>query len=79
MQRRDNLKEGPIYRGYRIHTSYRFGQWVSMVVSLGKGRPLTTDSLTEAVTRVPGEQPSETEAVLAAKRYIDEVEAHRRE
>ncbi len=78
MQWKDNLREGPIYRGYRLHTSLRFGLWVSPLVSIGKRRPITTDSLKETVTLVPGEYPSETEALLAAKRYTDEAEAHRR-
>ncbi len=78
MQRRDGLKEGPIYRGYRIHTSHRFGLWVSLSVSIGTRWPITADSLTEAA-RVPGEYPSEVEAIQAAKRDSDEAEAPRRE
>jgi Arc/MetJ-type ribon-helix-helix transcriptional regulator len=31
------------------------------------------------VTRVPGEYPSEAEAIQAAMRYIDEQEAHLRD
>jgi Arc/MetJ-type ribon-helix-helix transcriptional regulator len=40
---------------------------------------MTKDSLTATVTRVPGEYPSEEEAIQAAMRYIDEQEAHLRE
>jgi Arc/MetJ-type ribon-helix-helix transcriptional regulator len=40
---------------------------------------MTKDSLTDTVTRVPGEYPSEEEAMQAAMRYIDEQEAHLRE
>jgi hypothetical protein len=39
---------------------------------LGKKKVMTKDSLTPAVTRVPGEYASEDEAVRTAKRYIDE-------
>jgi len=35
---------------------------------------MTKDSLTPAVTRVPGEYDSEEEADRAAKRYIDDEE-----
>jgi hypothetical protein len=41
---------------------------------LGKKKALTKDSLTAAVTRVPGEYDSEEEAVRTAKRYIDDEE-----
>jgi hypothetical protein len=44
-----------------------------MVVSLGRRKPLTGDSLTERVRRVPGEYPSEAEAIQAGKHYIDEA------
>ncbi len=57
MHRRDSVKEGPIYRGYRFHTSLRFGLWVSLLVSIGKRGLITTDSLTDTVTRMPGETP----------------------
>lgn len=40
---------------------------------------MTKDSLTAAVTRVPGEYGSEAEAVQAVKRYIDEEDAHRQD
>ena len=50
-----------------------------MIVRIGKRRPITKDSLTDAVSCIPGDYPSEEEAVLAAKRYIDEKEAHQRE
>ena len=73
------LKEGPIYRGSRIHTSSLFGRWISMIVRIGKRRPITKDSLTDAVSRIPGDYPSEEEAVLAAKRYIDAEDFHRKD
>jgi hypothetical protein len=48
--------------------------WLSMIVSVGKRKAMTKDSLTAAVTRVPGEYESEAEALQAAKRYIDAEE-----
>jgi hypothetical protein len=50
-----------------------------MVVSLGQRQPLTSDSLADTVTRVPGEYPSDDEAIQAAKRYIDAADAGRQE
>jgi hypothetical protein len=40
---------------------------------------MTKDSLTDTVTRVPGEYPSEDEAIQAAKRYIDDEATHRQD
>jgi hypothetical protein len=40
---------------------------------MGKKKALTEDSLTDAVTRVPGEFESEDFAIQAAKDYIDRV------
>ena len=40
---------------------------------------MTKDSLTDTVTRVPREYPSEDEAIPAAMRYLDEQEAHLRD
>jgi hypothetical protein len=42
-----------------------------MIVSVGKRKLITEDSLTDTVLRVPGEFFSKEEAILAAKRYID--------
>ena len=70
--------EASVYKAHRIHTTRLFSRpYVSMIVSLGKRTPLTPNSLTDTVTRVPGEYPSEAEAIQAAMRYIDEQEAHR--
>ena len=70
-----NMNDASIYKGHRIHTSHLFsGLYVSMIVRLGKPKPATKDSLTDTVTRVPGECHSEAEAVLAAKQYIDHLE-----
>ncbi len=66
MQWKDKLREGPIYEGYRVHTSLRFDSWTSVIVSTGKRRPITAHSLRETVTRVPGETPSEVAAIQAA-------------
>lgn len=68
----DNL---PIYKGYRIHTSQLFSEThVSLIVRLGGRNPLTTNSLTDTVTRVPGEYEDEDQAIQAARAYIDAAE-----
>ncbi len=78
MRRKSTLKEGPIYKGYRIHTARLPSEhWLSEIVKLGEKKAMTKDSLTAEVTRVPGEYASEAEAFQAAKRYIDEEDAHR--
>ncbi len=72
MQRKRMMKESPIYKEHRIHTSQLpSGRWLSTLVRLGAKRAPTKDSLTAAVTRVPGEYGSEAEALQAAKRYVD--------
>jgi len=72
MRRKSSLKEGPIYKGYRIYTSRLFsGPWLSMIVNMGRKTVLTKDALTDTVTRVPGEYTSEEEAIQAARAYID--------
>jgi len=45
-----------------------------MLVKLGQPRAVTKDSLTDKVTRVPGEYPSESEALQAAVHYIDHLD-----
>lgn len=45
-----------------------------MLVKLGEKKMMTKDSLTPAVTRVPGEYDTEDEAVRSAKRCIDAEE-----
>ena len=73
-----DVNKAPVYKAHRIHTTRLFSRpYVSMIVSLGKRTPLTTNSLTDTVTRVPGEYPSEEEAIHAAKRYIDEEDSRR--
>lgn len=69
------LTEGLVYKEYRIHSSrLASGFWLSIIVKLGRKKVMTKDSLTPAVTRVPGEYDTEEEAVRSAKRYIDEDE-----
>ncbi len=46
--------------------------WVVSIVTTGKRKLTTKDSLTMAVTRIPGEYGSEQEALQAAKEYIDQ-------
>ena len=80
MRRRSSLKEGPLYKGYRIHTARLLSEhWLSKIVKLGKKKAMTKDSLTAEVTGIPGEYGSEAEAIQAAKGYIDEAEAHRQD
>ena len=63
------------YKAYRIHTRpHLAGLWISMLVRIGTPKPVTKDSLTDTVTRVPGEYPSEAEAQMAATQYIDHLE-----
>ncbi len=71
------MKEAPIYREHRIHTRPLLsGRWISAIVNIGKTKVMTKDSLTEAVTRVPGEYESEEQATQAAKDYIDNGVGH---
>lgn len=73
MRRKSTLKEGPIYRGYRLYTSRLLSEhWLCKIVKLGKGKVTTKDSLTAKVIGIPGEYDSEAEALQAAKRYVDE-------
>jgi len=75
-----NVNKAPVYKAHRIHTSRLMrGPWVSIVVSIGTRQPMTKDSLTDTVTRVPGEYPSEEEAIQGAKRYIDAEDSGRHE
>ena len=67
--------EGLVYKEHRIHSArLASGLWVSIIVKLGTKKVMTKDSLTPAVSRVPGEYDSEDEAVRTARRYIDEDE-----
>ena len=80
MRRKSSLKEGPIYKGYRIYTARLLSEhWLSKIVNLGTMKGMTKDSLTAEVTGIPGEYGSETEALQAARGYIDEEDAHRQE
>ena len=75
-----NLESAPVYKAHRIHVTRLYSRpYVSLIVSLGIRQPMTKDSLTATVTRVPGEYPSEAEAIQAAMRYIDEQEAQLRD
>ena len=74
------MKEDPIYKEHRIHTTPLLsGRWISAIVNIGKKKVVTKDSLTDTVTRVPGEYDSEVAAIRAAMRYIDEKETHRQD
>jgi hypothetical protein len=66
------VKENSIYKAHRIHIMPLFsGRWISSIVSMGKEKVITKNSLTAAVTRVPGEYDSEGDALQAARQYID--------
>jgi hypothetical protein len=72
------VQNARVYKAYRIHTTrLTFGTYISMIVSVGKRKLLTDDSLTETVLRVPGEFFSKEEAILAAKLYIDATDSRR--
>ena len=74
------LDRAVLYQARRIHSSpLMSGLWVSMIVRIGTRQSTTKDSLTDTVTRVPGEYQSEAEALEAAKRYIDEEDARQQE
>jgi hypothetical protein len=66
-----SVKEDPIYKEHRIHTTPLLsGRWISAIVNFGKKKVVTKDSLTDTVTRVPGEYDSEEQALRAAREYI---------
>ena len=69
------MNDYTLYKEYRIHTAQlRSALWVSTIVRVGERQAMTTDSLTPAVTRVPGEYPAEVEALQAAMQYINHLE-----
>ena len=72
------MKHDRIYKEHRIHAGRmpNSGHWISTIVKLGQTRPITNDSLTAKVTRVPGEYESEAEALRAAAQYIDHLEGN---
>jgi len=75
-----DLNDTLLYKAHRIHTSpLMSGLWVSMIVSIGRRKSITKDSLTDTVTRIPSEHHSEAEAIQAAKRYIDDEDSHRQD
>jgi hypothetical protein len=66
------VREPPIYKEHRIHTTRLFsGPWICTIVNVGRKTVPTKDALTETVTRVPGEYAVEDEAIQAARMYID--------
>ena len=75
-----SVQNAPVYKAYRIHTArLTFGTYISMIVGIGKRKLITEDSLTDTVLRVPGEFFSKEEAILAAKLYIDAMDARKQE
>ena len=74
------MREPPIYKQHRIHTTrLPSGLWLGKIVKLGMKKTVTKDSLTAAVTRVPGEYDSEARAIQSAKYYIDDEAEHPQE
>ena len=72
------MRNVPVYKAYRIHVArLTFGTYISMIVSVGKRKLITEDSLTDTVLRVPGEFLSKEEAILAAKLYIDAMDSRK--
>ena len=70
------MEQSTIYKAHRIHTTeLGSGLWLTCIVNVGKLKITTGDSLTDVVSRVPGEYPSEREAIQAAERYIDQRQA----
>ncbi len=73
-----DVEENPVYKQHRIHTQHLpSGLWLASIVNVGKRKMTTTNSLTAAVSRIPHEYDSETEAIQAARRYIDREEEMR--
>ena len=69
------MSDYTLYKEYRIHTAQlRSALWVSTIVRVGERQAMTPDSLTPAVTRVPGEYLAEVEALQAAMQYINHLE-----
>ena len=66
------MKEDPLYKEHRIHTTeLRSGIWRAAVVNVGKRRMTSGDSLTDVVTRIPGEHDTQAQAIQIAKEHID--------
>ncbi len=68
------MSEGLMYKGYRIHTlRLPSGFWIVSVVALTKqdGMP----SPTNQVTHVAGKYVLETQAIRAAKTFLDQQES----
>jgi hypothetical protein len=72
-RRQETVMESFVYKEHRVHCSrLASGLWLGMIVKLGQKKAMTKNSLTLAVTRVPGEYDSEEEAIRVAKQYIDD-------
>ncbi len=67
-----SVADAEIYANYRIHpTLLPSGSWIVSIVQLGMVKERSRSSGSR-VERVRGEYPSQVDAVLAAKRYIDQ-------
>ncbi len=74
------MNESLVYKEHRIHTRQSMsGLWIVCTVSLKKEKVETRHSLTDSVTRVPGEYNLEEKAIQAAKEYIDQEATHLKE
>ncbi len=71
------VKEAPVYRQHRIHSLQLLsGLWVASTVNFGTRKMTNKDSLTDAVTHIPGEYDSEERAIQAARDYLDQQTEH---
>ncbi len=62
------MRKAATYKQHRIHTTQLFsGPWVSTIVNMGRKSVPSKDALTDTVTRVQGEYPSEEKAIQAAR------------
>ncbi len=69
-----DLKGDGVYKRHRIHTSQlASGVWLVSIVRLGAVRTDTRPGEGPPVERIPGDFPSQGEAVSAAKAYIDQI------
>ncbi len=67
------VKEAPVYKQHRLHAlQLSSALWIVSIVNFGTRKMTNKDSLTGAVTRIPGEHGSEEQAIQAAKEYIDQ-------
>jgi hypothetical protein len=68
-----DLKGSGVYKDHRIHTTHLpSGVWVVSIVRLGVAKHSARVGGGPPVERVPGEYPSQGEAVSAARQHVDQ-------